>query len=236
MRPPICAICDQPCQTETGLIQFSDYTPLPDGVCGHPDGLEWFCEVHDQMAYSLRALTVREALDQLSIPVFSQEGGRRLIDRAKHFAIQAHGDQKYGSNPYAYHLQKVVDVLDRFGFTDPRFIAAAWLHDTLEDTAITIEELTESFGREVSALVDALTDGAGSDRATRKARTYQLIPKILGAEVVKVSDRIANVEESLITQGSHLKRYQAEHDTFSTRLNSGAFPVLWSYLDQLLKN
>ncbi|MBA3050486.1 MAG: GTP pyrophosphokinase, partial [Brevundimonas sp.] len=66
-----------------------------------------------------------------------------MQDRARSFAIIAHGDQIYGEDqPYERHLEAVVDVIG--GWTDdPELISAAWLHDTLEDTTTRFAELAD---------------------------------------------------------------------------------------------
>ena len=73
-----------------------------------------------------------------------------MIDKAKEFAIKAHGNQKYGKLPYEYHLQQVVSKLmlwrdfNAFPITD-EYIAVAWLHDVLEDTDVSCEQIYELY-------------------------------------------------------------------------------------------
>ena len=66
-------------------------------------------------------------------------------DRARAFAVAAHGDQRYGSDPYVVHLSAVRQVLEDFGY-DGDFALAAWLHDTVEDTEVTVVQLEREFG------------------------------------------------------------------------------------------
>ena len=64
MRPPFCAYCRE--LTEgASQVAFADYYPLPDGIIGHPDGLEWFCAKHVASAVKYRHLTVDEALKKI---------------------------------------------------------------------------------------------------------------------------------------------------------------------------
>ena len=72
-----------------------------------------------------------------------------LLEQAHAVAVAAHGEQRYGAQPYEHHLAKVVEVLKRFGASieDPAtapLIVAGWLHDVLEDTPITAQELFEA--------------------------------------------------------------------------------------------
>lgn len=98
-----------------------------------------------------------------------------LIQRARDFAIACHQridhGRKYNQQPYAVHLQavalRVASVTE-----DAETIAAAWLHDLVEDTATTIRQVEDDFGPGVAALVRDLTDVSRSsdgNRAVRKA-------------------------------------------------------------------
>ena len=75
MRPPICAICDDdfdpsgPDETSGGSITFRegpDHTPLPDGMDGHPENVEWFCARHWAAAKALESFTLSEAMERLA--------------------------------------------------------------------------------------------------------------------------------------------------------------------------
>jgi hypothetical protein len=98
-----------------------------------------------------------------------------LVHRAREFATQAHRriDQrrKYSKQAYEVHLRAVADLVARVT-EDQEMIAAAWLHDTVEDTPATLGDIEREFGRGVAQLVADLTDvsrpGDGN-RAVRKA-------------------------------------------------------------------
>ena len=84
-----------------------------------------------------------------------------LIEKARQFATQAHRRidhrRKYSKQPYEVHLKSVAELVS--GVTDDaEMIAAAWLHDTVEDTTATLEDIAREFGAEVAALVSDLTD------------------------------------------------------------------------------
>ena len=160
-----------------------------------------------------------------------------MIEQARRFATKAHGDQMYGDQPYTYHLGKVVDVLVRFKHEDPALLAAGWLHDTLEDTSATFDDIQDEFGFEIAALVDAVTDGPGSSRAERKIRPYNMIPKCPGAVILKLADRIANIEASLDEGHDRLlKRYAKEHPSFHAALFDGRLAMdMWEHLDKIFE-
>lgn len=66
MRPPICAVCHREFSLSEGdTVRFADYKPLPEGTVGHPDGLEWFCEVHLEAAERLRDLPSGKAIRRI---------------------------------------------------------------------------------------------------------------------------------------------------------------------------
>lgn len=160
----------------------------------------------------------------------------RKTQRACKFAVKAHGNQKYGKYPYSYHLSNVVVVLYRFSYHDEELLCAAWLHDVVEDTEVSLEAIQEEFGSGVSNLVGRVTNEEGRTRADRCKKTY---PKISGNEnsiVLKLADRIANVEQGLKSGHSMLSRYQKEFPGFKEALHKeNHAEELWLHLESLLK-
>lgn len=167
-----------------------------------------------------------------------------VLRAARQLAICAHAKQSYppgGDTCFAVHLGHVVGVLSRFGIDDPLLHAAGWLHDIVEDTAYTIEEVRRCLGalpdvERVLHIVDAVTDAPGVDRAARKANTY---PRIAAAGPdaidVKLADRIANVEAAIGGYHHYLFVYAREHDEFTRQLQvHGGNNEMWAYLNNLL--
>jgi guanosine-3',5'-bis(diphosphate) 3'-pyrophosphohydrolase len=160
----------------------------------------------------------------------------KLIQRASEFARRAHDGQQYGTGSFHQnHLARVVATLQAFGETDEVKIAAAWLHDAVEDTDVTVADVRAEFGDDVADLVWRLTDEKGGNRRERHAKTHQKIREKSDAVRVKLADRIANVESS-IEQRTHLfGMYKAEHPAFREHLyREGEFPEMWQRLDGLL--
>ena len=122
-----------------------------------------------------------------------------LILRATKFAALKHRDQRrkdHASSPYIIHPVTVANELTQAGVTDPEVIAAALLHDTLEDTETTPEELTEQFGERVCSMVKELTDDKDLDKQLRKQLQIEHAPDLsTGAALVKICDKIANVTD-----------------------------------------
>lgn len=158
-----------------------------------------------------------------------------MEERAEIFALKMHGDQKYGNKPYAYHLRAVVEVLRRFGHEDPTLIAAAWLHDVLEDTDVTSEELSREFGSAVVDCVERVTTEPGESRKERFRATYPKIRASAHALTVKLADRIANVEASKTDSADLLAMYKKEYQGFRSALRTpGELEEMWQHLDGLL--
>jgi len=157
------------------------------------------------------------------------------LDAVRRFATRAHEGQRYGEQPYTAHLEAVADTLERFGHHQTELLAAAWLHDCVEDCAVLIEQVEALAGPRVAALVDAVTDAPGANRRQRKEKPYHLIPQVPGAVLVKLADRIANVEASLETRPDLVRTYLGEHPTFHERLyKPGEADDMWAWLQGLL--
>ena len=160
-----------------------------------------------------------------------------LIERARELAVAAHGDQRYGELPYRAHLEQVEQVVRRYPHS-PAMLAAAWLHDAVEDTRLTVAEIAAALGHEVAAMVAAVTDEPGASRAERKPRTLAKLRQATpAARAVKLADRIANLEAA--HQGGRrdlLAMYGAEHAELVRQLQRpGEHEAQWAHLDQLIQ-
>lgn len=125
-----------------------------------------------------------------------KKADRELIRMAEEFATQAHAGQfrKYTFEPYIVHPKEVAEQVAKIKGRTPAMIAAAWLHDVVEDTPISIEDIKKHFGKEVADLVYWLTDTeGGGNRAQRKAVTrHRLSMAPAAAQKIKKEDIIAN--------------------------------------------
>ena len=123
-----------------------------------------------------------------------------LVIRALGFASKKHRDQRRKdreASPYINHPIDLAGVLaTEAGVFDPRVIAAAVLHDTVEDTDATLEEIEREFGAEVSGLVAEVTDDRSLPKAERKRLQVARGPKkSFGAQQIKMADKIANLRD-----------------------------------------
>ena len=122
----------------------------------------------------------------------------RLIDRAYEVAAQWHADQKRKSgDPYITHPLAVATILAELGM-NTETICAALLHDTVEDTAYTLDELRRSFGDDVAALVDGVTKldrvkyGESAEAETVRKMVVAM-SRDIRVLVIKLADRLHNM-------------------------------------------
>ena len=153
-----------------------------------------------------------------------------MQDRARSFAVIAHGDQIYGENLlYERHLAAVVKVI-RDWTDDAELISAAWLHDTLEDTPTRIDDLADHFSERVASLVWAVT-AEGDVRAEKMDAIYRKIAACPDAALVKLADRVANVEAAP-AGSNHSRRYIGEREAFEQAIRSFVPADAWDRLDR----
>jgi (p)ppGpp synthase/HD superfamily hydrolase len=130
-----------------------------------------------------------------------------VIVKAAAFAARAHQGQfrKDGITPYFYHCAIVANIVERYCFhKDPSvkdcMVAAAYLHDTVEDCDISLQEIQNEFGVVISGFVDGLTNVYTKkaypefNRAERKrCEANRLSNLIVEVKQIKLADRLANV-------------------------------------------
>ena len=122
------------------------------------------------------------------------------IIQALAFSAHKHREQRrkdHKASPYINHPIGLADVLvNEAGITDPVTICAALLHDTIEDTETTAEELQEAFGPEVLAVVLEVTDDKSLAKAERKRMQVEhAAHKSDRAKQVKLADKICNLRD-----------------------------------------
>ncbi|MEZ0003612.1 RelA/SpoT family protein [Sinorhizobium fredii] len=123
-----------------------------------------------------------------------------LLNKAYVYAMQKHGQQKRASgDPYISHPLEVAAILTEMHL-DESTIAVALLHDTIEDTTATRQEIDELFGEDIGALVEGLTKIKKLDLVTKKAKQAENLRKLLLAIsddvrvlLVKLADRLHNM-------------------------------------------
>ena len=120
--------------------------------------------------------------------------------QAASFSAKKHSFQKRkgaDGEPYINHPLEVANLLVNVGkVEDYDILIAAILHDTVEDTDTTAEQLTEMFGENVSSMVLEVTDDKSLPKKERKQRQIEHAPHLsIGAKQIKLCDKISNITD-----------------------------------------
>jgi (p)ppGpp synthase/HD superfamily hydrolase len=126
--------------------------------------------------------------------------GLVLVSCAADFAAERHKDQRRkgkGQVPYVNHLADVARLLAvATKGADPELVAAGWLHDTVEDTATSHDELVSAFGDNIASLVMEVTDDKSLPKAERKRLQVVKTPaKTPRAKMIKLADLTSNLRQ-----------------------------------------
>lgn len=140
-----------------------------------------------------------------------------MSNQALHFAVLAHDAvgqrRKYTDAPYIVHPIRVANIVHEFRGTKD-MIAAAYLHDTVEDTNVTMEDIQSNFGPDIAVIVEGLTDvsiPSDGNREVRKAIDRQhSADASYEAQFVKCADIIDNSSDIIDMDPSFWKVYQRE--------------------------
>jgi guanosine-3',5'-bis(diphosphate) 3'-pyrophosphohydrolase len=148
---------------------------------------------------------------------YNPSADEALLNRAYIYAMMAHGNQKRASGDLFFgHPLEVAAILTDLKL-DEATIAAAVLHDTVEDTEATLEEITKSFGPQIGALVDGLTKIKRLDLVSKRAAQGENFRKLLLAIaddvrvlLVKLADRLHNMRTLQFMPADKRKRIAEE--------------------------
>lgn len=158
-------------------------------------------------------------------------------ERALMVAENVHHGQTYDIYPYIYHVRRVAEIAEQLGY-DEEIVVACILHDVLEDTHLSYNDLRKAFGVEIAEIVYCVTDELGRNRKEKKAKTYPKIVSNWKSTVVKICDRIANMQQSIEYDEKKYEMYKKEHEDFSKLLKVSVHPVdvekAWKRLESLL--
>ena len=141
-------------------------------------------------------VTAKEIIEAMGAP--SQED-KALVEKAYNFALKAHeGQKRFSGEPYMVHLGRVARSIAELGLGS-KTVAAALLHDTIEDTEATAEQLEKEFGKEILFLVEGVTK-LGHLKYHGVERHRESLRKLLVATgqdarvlIIKLMDRLHNM-------------------------------------------
>jgi hypothetical protein len=177
----------KPVEKKATVFSFGKHVH-PYGTAHHPDRV-W---------HSTR---LQERLGQLN------EADRAEIEKAIAFAVERHdGQYRKGGGDAVIHPIRIANILMyEWSATDSKMIAAALLHDVVEDTQTTLKEIKDAFGNDVGKLVDGMTMWKGSE-------TYETYVKRVsrGSEVlrmIKCADSLDNLRSWYETSGEEFPRW-----------------------------
>lgn len=121
-----------------------------------------------------------------------------LLQKAKIFALERHKNQKRpdGVTPFYQHLEGVVFRLKNLGVSNIDILCAGWLHDTLEKTETTFDDINEMFGNSISVLVLSMTKDPKLPKKEKESQyVQQLKDASADAKLIKLCDISANVKD-----------------------------------------
>ena len=172
-----------------------------------------------------------------------------LEEQARRYATQAHADagqrRKYTDEPYIVHPAAVAELV-RSVTNDEHMLAAAWLHDTVEDTPSTLQDIESHFGARVAELVDMLTDSAQPNAKNRAARKLEHFRHTAAAspeaQTIKLADIIDNTRAIVQFDADFARVYLIEKQIQIQLLKQGdeqlwrqAAHIIQHGIDQLAK-
>ena len=141
-----------------------------------------------------------------------------VVEKARIFATAAHGAvgqlRKYTNEPYIVHPAEVARIVASVPGSTPDMVAAAWLHDVVEDTGCTYTDIHMAFGIDIATLVGWLTDVSrpeDGNRATRKAIDRAHTAEAPAeAQTIKLADLISNSRSIMEHDPTFAKTYLEE--------------------------
>ncbi|KGT95086.1 GTP pyrophosphokinase [Erwinia typographi] len=156
-----------------------------------------------------------------------------LEEQARRYATRAHAEagqrRKYTDEPYIVHPAAVVELV-RSVTNSEIMLAAAWLHDTVEDTPSTLNDISRHFGPAVAELVEMLTDShpaEAKNRAARKVAHFRHTARASAdAQTIKLADIIDNTR-SIIHFDAHFARVYLVEKRVQIALLTDGNAELW---------
>lgn len=153
-----------------------------------------------------------------------------IVEKAQMFAAGAHAGvgqkRKYTGEDYIHHPIAVAEIVRKHGGTD-EMVAAAMLHDTIEDTQVTFGHIFSLFGDRVAEMVDALSNKAKKEDGNRETRFFINVKALrerldMQSRVIKLADLIHNTQSITRYDQKFAAQYLAEKAFMLRVLFTGA--------------
>ena len=164
---------------------FETVEPSENGVSDHQPSIGFDIEAFEQ-SHSVVTLGVDET----------------LLQKAREFALEAHEGQlrRYTSEPYWKHLAEVAGLVATSRYRTPRALALAWLHDTVEDTSVTLRDIERQFDDSIAEGVRCLT-GSANPKITREARKRRDRQRLAAGDAEVHTVKLADIASNLASIG-----------------------------------
>ncbi len=165
-----------------------------------------------------------------------------IVEKARVFALAAHTalgqKRKKTGIDYIYHPADVVSILvEHVPTVTKRMLAAAWLHDVVEDTQVPMNLIYTEFGIGVARMVQGLSNPKSS--APRAERKLEAINRLRTGDedikTIKLADIIANTRDIIKDDPNFAPVYIAEKRQMLDEALLGGDPVLWHIADEIIK-
>lgn len=163
-----------------------------------------------------------------------------LVTRAKDFAQKAHeGQQRLDGTPYFSHCEAVAKIIsEEWGIRDENLICAAYLHDTIEDTKTTLDEIKINFSDEVASLIDGVSKFRSEKEVDKKIQDRETIKKVSGRNlldpgvtVLKLADRLHNMRTlNFVPEAKQIPKARETLDIYAKLAESLG---MWEVMRQL---
>ncbi len=221
MKPPICELCDKDFNPDEGggLIYFKKTEKglefdrkVEQGMVGHPPYAAWFCQNHVEAARKVTNLTLEEALEKLNptpcgIMSFIHnterllkpfEGKEReLVKKAYEGAKEVHeNQQRDDGEPYFTHPYRVaLIILEELEINDANLVASALLHDVIEDSDVSKEDIEDAFNATVASTVDTVSKPKQRVGDWKEKYYEKIKNSSREIQTLKFADRLDNVRD-----------------------------------------
>ena len=153
--------------------------------------------IAEEMIANLNYNVLKEAAETEKAHLLS------LLFKALAFSAEKHTKQRrkdIDKTPYINHPISLANILAQRWVIDENVLCAAILHDTIEDTETTVDELQEHFGEKITSIVLEVTDDKSLEKSIRKQKQVEHAASISHeAKLVKLADKIANITDIINT-------------------------------------
>jgi (p)ppGpp synthase/HD superfamily hydrolase len=163
--------------------------------------------------------------------------GNDLIVKSKEYAKNAHNGQKRKNSdePYYYHAKRVAKRLQEAGFSD-ELVAAGYLHDTVEDTQATIDEIEILFGITVAYYVSKNTENKQLSWEERKLNTIEMVRyaslEVKALVVADKFDNLSSFNEQFKNEGEKMWKHYYRGRTDQQMYYTGIVTAMWEGINK----